>query len=258
MERIEKLNLPTATLVLILINVVVFAAFYNSGTLETAIETWGLKPPAIARGEDLHTLITSSFIHGDLSHLLGNMLYLSVLGYLLERKIGPAKFLIIYFASDLAASVFVLAMAWGYNAVMFGASAAISGIAGACFLCCMSDRIPLGFALMMVLPGLAFMISIAFPATVETIGLYIIFSTAIPILTFVVAPFTTVILFPFLVTWMVFQLGAGLFYTSVGRLAGGIWAHLSGLIAGLLLFLLLIPKGRKKVTEHEAEIPVIG
>ncbi|MEW6592079.1 MAG: rhomboid family intramembrane serine protease [Candidatus Hadarchaeota archaeon] len=247
-----------ATLALIGVNVLIFTAFSVAGPLDQAINDYGLTPYDVARGQNLHTLLTSFFMHADFWHLSGNMLALFVMGYLLERKIGPVKFLIIYFVSHIAAVAFVLSLAWGSNVVMYGASAAISGVAGACFFSSLFDRIPLGFALMMVLPGLTWMVSAAFPATAATIGIYLFFSTAIPLLTFVMAPFTTVILLPFLITWMVFQLGAGLFYTNLGYLAGGIWAHLSGLLAGVLLYLLLRPKGPKKVPEAEAKIPVIG
>jgi len=71
-------------------------------------------------------LVTSIFLHGSFDHLLFNMFALAMFGSILERIIGSKRFLIIFFATGVIAS---LGSAFFYNAAL-GASGAIMGIAG--------------------------------------------------------------------------------------------------------------------------------
>ncbi len=73
------------------------------------------------------TLVTSIFLHGDITHLLYNMLALGLFGSLLEHVIGEKKFLLIFFATGLASS---FASTFLYSSVL-GASGAIFGVIGA-------------------------------------------------------------------------------------------------------------------------------
>ncbi|MBS3141009.1 rhomboid family intramembrane serine protease [Candidatus Woesearchaeota archaeon] len=71
-------------------------------------------------------LITSMFLHGDLVHLLNNMLALFIFGMILENSIGSKRFLIVYFVSGVFAG---LIASFFYNAAL-GASGAIFGVLG--------------------------------------------------------------------------------------------------------------------------------
>jgi len=71
-------------------------------------------------------LITSMFLHGDLVHLLNNMLALFIFGMILESSIGSKRFLIVYFVSGVFAG---LIASFFYNAAL-GASGAIFGVLG--------------------------------------------------------------------------------------------------------------------------------
>jgi len=69
-------------------------------------------------------VITALFIHGSLTHLVGNMLFLYVFGTVLEDEFGAGKTLAAFFSGG--ASSFVLSLFfYGFNTLMFGASAAI-------------------------------------------------------------------------------------------------------------------------------------
>jgi|SRR3989344_1690728 len=72
------------------------------------------------------TLITSIFLHGSFVHLLYNMLGLALFGTILENDIGTKRFVLVFFAAGLAASLISL---FFYNAVL-GASGAVFGILG--------------------------------------------------------------------------------------------------------------------------------
>ncbi|ODS42445.1 MAG: hypothetical protein MSIBF_03750 [Candidatus Altiarchaeales archaeon IMC4] len=74
------------------------------------------------------TLITSIFMHADVSHILFNMIALFFLGAYLEGLVGENRFLKIYFVGGIAGSVLFLLIA-NRNEVVVGASGAIFAVA---------------------------------------------------------------------------------------------------------------------------------
>jgi hypothetical protein len=72
------------------------------------------------------TLITSIFLHADVMHILFNMFALLIFGLILENIIGSRRFIAIYFASGLLASI---GSVFFYNSTL-GASGAIFGVLG--------------------------------------------------------------------------------------------------------------------------------
>jgi len=72
------------------------------------------------------TLLTAIFLHSGVVHLLYNLFGLALFGSILENIIGSRKFLILFFAAGLAASLVSLPF---YTRVL-GASGAIFGILG--------------------------------------------------------------------------------------------------------------------------------
>ncbi|NKB88018.1 MAG: rhomboid family intramembrane serine protease [Acidobacteria bacterium] len=77
------------------------------------------------------TLFTSMFVHGDLFHLGGNMLYLWVFGDNVEDMMGPFRFLAFYVLCGLGAAATQVALMPGSDVPMVGASGAIAGVLGA-------------------------------------------------------------------------------------------------------------------------------
>ncbi|MFB6265497.1 MAG: rhomboid family intramembrane serine protease [Candidatus Nanohaloarchaea archaeon] len=77
------------------------------------------------------TIVTSMFLHspGDYMHLLNNLFFLSVFGFMLENIIGTRKFLAMFFAGGIFANL--SAFAFYYSTPVLGASGAISGIIAA-------------------------------------------------------------------------------------------------------------------------------
>ena len=71
-------------------------------------------------------LVTSIFLHGSMSHLLGNIFALGLFGSILERIVGWRKFVAVFFAAGIVSG---LASAFFYDAAL-GASGAIFGALG--------------------------------------------------------------------------------------------------------------------------------
>ena len=114
-----------ATLAIIVINALVsFKGFNDSSFFERY--KFGIAP--IQAGQK-DRMVTSGFLHVDITHLLFNMLTLYFFASVVIRGFGPVKFLIIYFISLLAGSLLALFFHKDepyYSAV--GASGAVTGI----------------------------------------------------------------------------------------------------------------------------------
>jgi membrane associated rhomboid family serine protease len=76
------------------------------------------------------TLFTSIFMHGGLAHLAGNMLYLWIFGDNVEEVLGHFRYLLVYLACGLAASLAHIATAPDSLIPTLGASGAIAGVMG--------------------------------------------------------------------------------------------------------------------------------
>ena len=76
---------------------------------------------------------TAIFLHGSDFHLWGNMIFLWVVGTVVERRIGWQKFLLLYFITGLLAGLAYIAIHYifmGEVGHALGASGAIAGIMG--------------------------------------------------------------------------------------------------------------------------------
>jgi len=73
---------------------------------------------------------THMFMHAGVGHLVGNMLFLALLGLLIEGALGGGRFLVFYLVSGLGAVVASLSLNWGADTGGIGASGAIAGMMG--------------------------------------------------------------------------------------------------------------------------------
>lgn len=83
-----------------------------------------------------YRMITSLFLHGNVTHIASNMIMLFLLGNVVEKEMGHIKYFILYFGSGLAGSCASLYMQSVHQANgemiagSIGASGAIFGIMG--------------------------------------------------------------------------------------------------------------------------------
>jgi membrane associated rhomboid family serine protease len=148
LEDARPRQTPVAVGALIAINAIVFLyEMILSGGLAADgaavgefVATWGLVPreflreladPGATRQVVWFTPISSMFLHGGLTHLVCNLVYLWVFGAEIEKWLGGFRFLAFYLACGLAASGFQIASNPDSYVATIGASGAISGVIGA-------------------------------------------------------------------------------------------------------------------------------
>lgn len=129
---------PLVTWGLIAVNVVVFAAqslVPDGGTIATLfavtpadITGTPANPPII---HPYLTLITYQFVHANILHLLGNMLFLGIFGDDVEEAMGSLRFIGFYLACGAVAALAFTGSAPHSLQPLVGASGAIAGVLAA-------------------------------------------------------------------------------------------------------------------------------
>lgn len=127
---------PYITWLLIIANVLVFLWQIGRGFTNEDIWLYGAIPENVMKGESLHTLLTSMFMHGGIAHIFGNMLYLFIFGDNVEDRFGHVKYLAIYLSFGIIAGLAHGLFTYQFNSrdvsiPAVGASGAISGVLGA-------------------------------------------------------------------------------------------------------------------------------
>jgi membrane associated rhomboid family serine protease len=122
---------PVVTYGLIVLNVAVFLVELGQPDLQAFIVQWGAVPARISHGQDLLTLITSTFLHAGWWHLIGNMLFLFVFGDNVEDAFGHVRYLLFYLACGVLAGLGQVVLAPDAELPGVGASGAISGVLAA-------------------------------------------------------------------------------------------------------------------------------
>lgn len=120
------LEQPAALLILGLTLGVSLLGLYRAPRL---IERLVMRPYEVARGRALETVITSGLVHGDLGHLLFNLITFYFFAFPMERFLGTARFALLYLsglAVSSACSVVKHRNRPGYATL--GASGAISAV----------------------------------------------------------------------------------------------------------------------------------
>jgi len=98
--------------------------------LNQFLATFGVVPAYFA----WPTLITSMFLHGSWSHVIGNMWYLWIFGDNVEDRVGHGRFIVFYLLCGVAAALGQVAVDPQSMLPTIGASGAIAGVMGAYFV----------------------------------------------------------------------------------------------------------------------------
>ena len=88
-------------------------------------------PALFGQGKNLYSLITSMFMHASWAHLLGNMIFLFLVGIFIEKRLGTMKFLTFYILVGICSTLFYYLFNQTSQVALLGASGAIFGLMGA-------------------------------------------------------------------------------------------------------------------------------
>ena len=132
-------RLPVVTAWIILINVAVFGLELAGG--EPFVTRWALVPAEIASGHHLATIVSSMFMHGGWSHILGNMVFLWAFGPEVEDSMDQWRYLVFYLLGGLAATLTQVGADPSSTVPNLGASGAIAAVMGAFLVTYPRDRI---------------------------------------------------------------------------------------------------------------------
>jgi membrane associated rhomboid family serine protease len=87
------------------------------------------------------TLVSSMFLHGSWSHVIGNMWYLWIFGDNVEDRVGHGRFIIFYLLCGVAAALTQIGADPSSTLPTIGASGAIAGVMGAYFVLYPQSRV---------------------------------------------------------------------------------------------------------------------
>jgi membrane associated rhomboid family serine protease len=155
--------------------------------------------------EETLAVFTSMFLHVNLIHLAGNLIYLWIFGNNIEDRLGRLWFVLFYLAGGVAAAAAQIAIDPRSEVPMVGASGAISAVLGAYIILFPGARI-----LSLVFLGFFYQL-VEVPAII-VLGL-----------------------------WFVLQLIDGVGSLGLAGAEGGVafFAHIGGFVAGVLVGLLV-------------------
>ncbi len=147
-EEIFKQKMPIVTYVLLGIYAVMFLGMYAFGNGSTDGETllnFGANNRyAVLEFNQYFRLLTSSFLHIGIFHLIVNSYAMYIIGSQVENFYGKTKYIIIYVFSSIVGSLLSILFA---NSISAGASGAIFGLLGALLYFGYHYRLYLGTAI---------------------------------------------------------------------------------------------------------------
>lgn len=136
---------PIMTVLLIVVNCFIFylEIFIFSQDFWPFLMKYAATPKLIlnAQGAGALSNVTAMFLHGGLSHLIGNMLALWVFGRRVEDACGPWRFLAFYLLAGTSAHILFTVVQHDSSIPGIGASGAVFGLMGAYLLLYPGGRI---------------------------------------------------------------------------------------------------------------------
>ncbi|MEX2211065.1 MAG: rhomboid family intramembrane serine protease [Gaiellaceae bacterium] len=227
-DNVPTRHFPLVTVGLIATNVLFYFLYQRGGVNvpigpvnELAFHPCEVEASCPVVGEDWPvTVFTSMFMHGDILHLGGNMLFLWIFGNNVEDALGRVRYLVWYLVAGVAATAAQTVVTLGFGNPAdgaipnLGASGAIAGVLG---------------AYLVILPR-------ARVLTAIFLG-FIFFLQEVPAVLY-------------LGLWFAFQLWQGGFGVVHPEAGGGVafFAHIGGFVFGALTIHLV--KARRPLRPH--------
>jgi membrane associated rhomboid family serine protease len=131
-DVIPSRTVPFVTVSIIVLNAAAWILEISMTPRELTqfLKVYGVVPAAF----DPITLLTSMFLHGGWSHVIGNMWYLWIFGDNVEDAFGHCRFIVFYLLCGMTAALGQIIMEPTSLLPTIGASGAIAGVMGAYFV----------------------------------------------------------------------------------------------------------------------------
>jgi len=207
--NLRIIKTPWATYTIVAANVLIhfLVTWHTNFVISVRVaRTFGFDPASFGNVSAMPTLVTSMFVHGDLLHLIGNMVFLLVFGRRVENQFERLNFTAFYITAGITACLAHMLMEPDSSAPLIGASGAISGVLGAFFICNPRARITL---------------------ILEPVLIYFLRRLTIRLPAWI-----------FLSIWVFLQVSLGL-KPRVSNVA--FWAHVGGFAAGAIFAVVVYP-----------------
>ncbi|MFN2500575.1 MAG: rhomboid family intramembrane serine protease [Pyrinomonadaceae bacterium] len=155
-DNSDRTITPVVNYAFVALNILVFLLLQQLGSNERFTYQFSLVPLEITSGIDLtgaqvihdslgntgriqhfdtplpvyFNFLSSMFMHGDIMHIFGNMMFLFIFGDNLENLLGHIRYAVFYLVCGFAAAASQIIMDADSIIPMLGASGAISGVLG--------------------------------------------------------------------------------------------------------------------------------
>ena len=130
---------PIVNVIIIALNTFVFVLELMGG--DDFVVKWSLIPADVVAGHHLITVLTSMFMHGSWSHIIGNMIFLWAFGPQIEDAMNPWRYALFYLCGGMVAMLAQVVADPGSTIPNLGASGAIAAVMGAFLVTYPRDKI---------------------------------------------------------------------------------------------------------------------
>jgi len=180
-----------------------FSSFSSSGQfgLSYLTSSFALIKERVFSGGEWYRLITYAFLHGDIYHILGNMLFFNIFGKSVENELGWKKYLSLFTAGAVFSGIFFMATTVKNDLPCIGASGAISAVIG-------------GY--LILFPWAKLRLNLVNPFTYQKLA-----TTEVPSMYYILS-------------WIIMNVFFGMLQSG-GKTTGiAYWGHIGGFIAGIV------------------------
>jgi len=211
MNHLKRVKFQYVTVGLIALNTFIYFVFETHLVFHSPasfVDALALKPRDLEsinafmeHVPDHFRLLTYMFIHGNIWHLLGNMVFLFVFGDNVEDALGHFRFVVFYLLCGVIAAVVHSAVTVAPDVPLIGASGAIAGVVG------------------------------AYAVLHPNVRVWVLFP--VPVLSFLPLRFSAGFVIGM---WIIYQIASGIMLTGDPT---AWWAHVGGFFAGALLIAIM-------------------
>jgi len=234
-------NFPVVTFIIAMACLAIFLFTHND--INPYENLFGFTPAS----PRIYSIVTYSFLHANMSHLIGNIIMLILVGIVLENYLDSVSYVLIYLTSGVVAAVFDMltrgVLGISGSLPFIGASGAIFGLAGVAMLVRPYEKMPSILVILFVIPLIMLVMDV--PRIMENpfiILLTLMFAGLLAaLILFQVPSLPTLAVFFFYALFTVMFIFIKGFTENVSYLG-----HLGGLFGGLLSFFIFCRKSEKE------------